>query len=305
VTLLDPVDSADRPERTGAERGGPTPPWREPSALRSVDVGDVRVAYRVWEPGESSEPAPGSSTVLLVHGNAARSEWWDPIAPRLGNQVKVVAVDLSGHGRSTWRSSYDYGSWAQEVLAVLDAEKAKSQVTVVGHSMGGLVALSAAWAEPRWFRGVILLDTPLRRFTDEQLAKRAAIAARPLPRYPSLEQATSQFRTTPTLIRRRDEIIDHVARHSYRPGPDGWVLHFDPTLYSRVTHVDDFLRPFPPNTHLVRAEHGLLTDGMVEEMQQHLTVTGSVTMASGVGHNLILETPEDTARLVHELAGLQ
>src|SRR3954463_5016895 len=77
----------------------------------TVDVDDARVHYRRW--GEADHPG-----LVLVHGGAAHSGWWDHIAPLLSDEYCVVAPDLTGHGESDRRAGYDLGTWAREVVAV-------------------------------------------------------------------------------------------------------------------------------------------------------------------------------------------
>lgn len=260
----------------------------------SLDDG-VRIAYRVWELGVTNPGVAG--TAVLIHGNAARIEWWDAIAPTLSAR-RVVAVDLSGHGESDWREDYDFEDWTAEVIAVLDAEDVHGAVDLVGHSMGGLVALSVAWADPTRAASVTLVDTPFRRFTPEEQFKREAIARKPLPRYQTLEEAVAGFKVTPPLRRRQTEVWDHLARTSYRHEGGNWVLHFDPSLFRRLTRVDDFLRPFPANTFLLRAEHGLVTDARLEEMLLWMAGDACVCEVPGLGHNLLLEDPVGVGELI-------
>ena len=65
---------------------------------RDVGVDGGRVHYRAW--GE-----PGRPGLVLVHGGAAHSGWWDHVAPLLGTH-RVVAPDLSGHGDSGRREGH-------------------------------------------------------------------------------------------------------------------------------------------------------------------------------------------------------
>src|ERR1700729_2075043 len=77
----------------------------------SVDVDGARVRYRAW--GDR-----GARGVVLVHGGAAHARWWDHVGPQLSAGLRVVALDLSGHGDSDWREQYSLGRWAAEVVAV-------------------------------------------------------------------------------------------------------------------------------------------------------------------------------------------
>src|ERR1700730_4998919 len=109
-----------------------------PVAERVTVLDGVPVAYRMWG---SSQNGRG---IVLVHGGAAHSRWWDHIGPLLASDRRVVAIDLSGHGDSGRRPSYSLDGWAREVLAVAEDAGIAAPPTVIGHSMGGLVTLRAA-----------------------------------------------------------------------------------------------------------------------------------------------------------------
>ena len=88
-------------------------------------VADAPVAYRAW--GE-----PGGRGIVLVHGGAAHSRWWDHIGPLLASDRRVVAIDLSGPGDSGRRPSYSLDRWADEVLAVAEDAGIAAPPTVIG-----------------------------------------------------------------------------------------------------------------------------------------------------------------------------
>ena len=268
---------------------------------RWTTVHGVRIAYRVWESARVRYSS-STRTVVLIHGNGARIEWWDAIAPVLPAS-RVIAVDLSGHGESGWRRGYDFDTWSSEVAEVMNREATTRGVTIVGHSMGGLVALETAWNLPATVKGVVMLDTPLRRFSVEQWQKRADIAARPLPRYATLDEAVSHFKTTPRLVRTQSDVWRHVARNSFRHEAEGWVLHVDPAIFGRRTDVNHFARPFPKDSYLVRAKHGLITDEVLGEMIPCLASENHMITVPATGHNLLLEYPETVKDLISKILG--
>ncbi|MEV0091269.1 alpha/beta hydrolase [Streptomyces sp. NPDC050738] len=105
-----------------------------------VDVGDVRLAYRSW--GD-----PFGSPVVLLHGLTGSSASWDKVGPLLGEEWRVYALDLRGHGESDWPDEYSFELMRDDVLGFLD-ELALDRVGIVGHSMGGLVAFLLAQDHP-------------------------------------------------------------------------------------------------------------------------------------------------------------
>jgi pimeloyl-ACP methyl ester carboxylesterase len=271
-------------------------------ATRRVSVSGLELALSVWEPrGEPSRP-----DILLLHGNAAQRTWWDAVAPLISAHSRIFAIDLSGHGDSDRRDVYTLDLWAAEVLEVSGSMLSRCPL-LVGHSMGGLVALKAAWAAPDDFAGVIILDTPLRRFTPEQLQKRRAIADRSLPRYADRVTALDAFSTVPETRDAEPDLLRHVASHAFRVDDGEWVLKLDPRLFRRTTDVEEFLRPFPPRTTCVRAEFGLLEPEMAAEITSLLDPAGGVMIdVPAVGHNLVLEAPMAVAwTILHVMSGLR
>ena len=88
------------------------PRWFEdalatPREERRVAVDGVDLHYLRW--GDPANPG-----LLLVHGGAAHAHWWTFLAPQLTHQYNVAAVDLSGHGESSWREDYSLEVWARE-----------------------------------------------------------------------------------------------------------------------------------------------------------------------------------------------
>jgi pimeloyl-ACP methyl ester carboxylesterase len=80
---------------------------------------------------------------------AGEASTWDPVLPRLGRTCQAVAVDLLGHGRSDKPRDGDYslGAYASQIRDLM-AALGHDHATVVGHSLGGGVALQFAYQFP-------------------------------------------------------------------------------------------------------------------------------------------------------------
>ena len=86
--------------------------------------------------------------VLLIHGITGTSEQWNDVFPLLAERYTVVAPDLLGHGRSAKpRGDYSLGAYAVGIRDLLIA-LGHHRVTVVGHSLGGGIALQFAYEYP-------------------------------------------------------------------------------------------------------------------------------------------------------------
>jgi pimeloyl-ACP methyl ester carboxylesterase len=111
--------------------------------------------------------------ILLIHGITSRADTWRETMPRLAERFTVIAPDLVGHGESAKpRGDYSLGAHASGVRDVL-AALGHDTVTVVGHSLGGGVAMQFAYQFPeRCERLVLVSSGGLGR--DVHLALRAA-----------------------------------------------------------------------------------------------------------------------------------
>src|SRR5262249_23182085 len=178
-------------------------------------VDGASIAYRAW-----GEPGPDGRSIVLVHGGAAHSRWWDHIAPLLIDGWRLGAVGLSGQGDSDRRDRYSLDTWAREVLAVVAEAGTTAASVVIGHSMGGLVTLRLATLAGSQIAGAVAIDSPVRDMAPEDRAARQHRAFGPLRVYPTPEAAMARFRPIPdqpTLA----YIADHVAATPLRPAEGG------------------------------------------------------------------------------------
>lgn len=100
----------------------------------------------------------GDPTAVLVHGIGQNSTTWNPVLERLeGHPGRVLAVDLPGHGRSAkGRGDYSLGAMASTLRDLLDHLGVRRCV-VVGHSLGGGVAMQFSYQFPERCDGLVLV----------------------------------------------------------------------------------------------------------------------------------------------------
>ena len=102
--------------------------------------------------------AGSGPALLLLHGLACDHSTWAPVIESLAKRYTVIAPDLLGHGRSAKpRADYSVGGYAngmRDLLTVLGIDKA----TVVGHSLGGGVAMQFAYQFPERTQRMILVS---------------------------------------------------------------------------------------------------------------------------------------------------
>jgi pimeloyl-ACP methyl ester carboxylesterase len=115
---------------------------------RFTDAGGVRLAYDLSGAGEPP--------LVFVHGWSCDRTYFEPQLRHFAARHVVAALDLRGHGESSPASRYGTDTFAADVLAVA-ADVGMTHPVIVGHSFGGLVALTCA-ARADAVRGVVLVD---------------------------------------------------------------------------------------------------------------------------------------------------
>ncbi|RZU33753.1 alpha/beta fold hydrolase [Blastococcus saxobsidens] len=94
--------------------------------------------------------------VVFVHGLFGQGKNWTTVAKGLADGHRVTLLDLPNHGHSPWTDRVDYLDMAHLVAAEL--ESFGEPVTLVGHSMGGKVAMQLALRRPELLRALVVVD---------------------------------------------------------------------------------------------------------------------------------------------------
>ncbi|MBW3659350.1 MAG: alpha/beta hydrolase [Actinobacteria bacterium] len=121
---------------------------------RSAIVNGLRLAWCEAGPEDADE------TIVLLHGLLESTETWEHVLPLLAEEHRVIGVDLLGHGLTSKPLQADYSipalaTHVRDVLALLDVEGA----TVVGHSLGGGVALQMTYLWPELVGRLVLVSS--------------------------------------------------------------------------------------------------------------------------------------------------
>ncbi|MFP4624582.1 MAG: alpha/beta fold hydrolase, partial [Gemmatimonadota bacterium] len=131
----------------------------EPLPFSEIDYGfpvehafdDPRVAY--------VDVGDGPETLILLHGLASNLGFWRYNIPGLAENYRVIALDLPGYGRSEKSGDYPYSlSFFAAAIERLIDHLDLDQVTLVGQSMGGQIAMVAALTYPRAVDQLVLVD---------------------------------------------------------------------------------------------------------------------------------------------------
>lgn len=241
----------------------------------------------------------GTPTLVLIHGLGANATVWDALRPILAARWRGrwIAPDLRGHGRSPHRAPYGYAIHAADVAALLEQDE---QVVLLGHSMGGVVAMALASG---WFgvrvRQVLAFGVKLV-WSAEETAKLLEIGRAPVRWFETRAEAIERYLRVSGLKGLVD--ADSPAAACGIAERDGkYRLAMDPAANSAAgPPVEDFIAAMRAPLRLAAGEK----DAMVSAEHMRRFDPQAVTL-EGLGHNLHVEAPERLWQLLETLAGSQ
>lgn len=173
-------------------------------------------------------PAGAAHTLVLQHALCNdQTSWAPPIAllrPRFGDQLRIITYDHRGHGRSGRAPAHTYHveQLADDLAEILTALRITGPLTIAGHSLGGMAALTysarAAERQPVRPHGLVLIATAAGRLTDRGLGRLLATpAATALTLLAAHTPTVALDRLVHTLAR---PVCDLLSRCGHCAGPE-------------------------------------------------------------------------------------
>jgi pimeloyl-ACP methyl ester carboxylesterase len=264
---------------------------------------------QVWDSGEPPDSAisdrpggPGKPPpIVLIHCFSCSINWWDELTPLLERAGhRVIAIDLLGHGGSEKpQSGYSMENQAQLVAGAL-SQLGVEGATVVGHSLGGTVAVALAEQSSELVDRLVIVDqAPDNSFGDLNLLAKAAFT-------PVIGEAMQ--RITP------DFAIRDGLGQAFAPGfdvPDQFVEDFKRMTYTSFDHsageeevytdeepLDQRIRSAFVPLLVIFGSEDQIYDAR-EALSAYADVPGAQTqLVQGAGHSPNVETPARTAALI-------
>jgi pimeloyl-ACP methyl ester carboxylesterase len=258
-----------------------------PSTSRHVRRDGVALAY--------AEEGHGTPPVVLVHGLCDNRHVMAPLADRLLDRHRVVRIDLRGHGDSDApERGYAVATLAADVAYVCDHLDITDAV-IVGHSLGGAVAMQLAAQRPDMVAAVALLDGAL--LFHEEVAQGAAPMLEAL-RTPAWRDAVHGFVDTgfiatdaPELRRRAHDEVARLSQHAVAgtwEAAGGW-------------DAEPAIRACRVPTLYIESGLGLSDLDRFAALCPQLEVGRTV----GLGHNQMLATPDQVGAMVDRFIALR
>lgn len=242
--------------------------------------------------------------VLILHGFSGHAWQAELMAPALVPAYRVIALDQRGHGDSDWADVYGAKPMATDAVGVLDALGIE-RASLVGHSLGGIVALAVAGSSPERVSRLVLGD--IGPEIDPAGAARIQRAVRERDVFASVDDAVAQqAELNPTAD---PAALAHRIEHNLVERPDGTLTwKYDPALREGTATFDHYAPDeqwalFAAITVPVLILRGELSDILSVEVAERMLAVNPharlVTLA-GAGHSIATDAPDRVAAALVE-----
>ncbi len=195
----------------------------------------VELCYFEW--GSSA----ATQTSVLLHATGFHARCWDQVVKRLPADVRIIAVDLRGHGRSGKAAPYVWSTFAGDISELMQALDIRHAIAA-GHSMGGHCLVQVAHSLPEAFDRLLLIDPVIMspelysasgrhaydRVEDHPVSRRRGV-------WGGWQEMFDRFVTRhPYSLWRRD-VLEDYCRYGVLPDADGtWSLACPPIVEASV-----------------------------------------------------------------------
>jgi esterase len=268
-----------------------------------LELNGLRIHYLDWG-------RPSAAPVVCVHGYTSSAQAFNAPARHFQDRLRLIAPDVRGHGESAWSpaGAYQYQDQVGDLAALVDA-LALDRFTLIGTSMGGIIAMAYAGAHPDRLQGLVVNDIGPDAETGSQRITET-VGSRPED-FATLDEAMAYRRqVSPITAGRREEdqreLALGVLRHR---ADDRWIWKMDPAyITQRLQHgaprrpaLWPVLQQLPCPTLVV---WGTDSDVLSEAQARRMVATlpkGQLVAVPGVGHAPTLMEPAVLEALEHFL----
>ncbi len=241
--------------------------------------------------------------VAFLHGLFGQGRNWTQIAKCLagpdGTRARCLLVDLPDHGRSPWSDEFSYEAYAGAVAATLQAAAPGEPWVLVGHSLGGKVAMVTTLTHPELVRSLVVVDIAPKDYgdLDRFVHYIEAMRALPLNELSGRGDAEERFARVEPDPGVRGFLLQNLRRHG-----DTWSWQANLELLARdaARGSESRIADFPatgapawdgPVVWHVGGDSGYVRDEDGEAMRALFPRTRMVTVR-GVGHWVHSQAPE-------------
>lgn len=234
----------------------------------------------------------GHPPLIILHGLLGSSRNWATIAQELALHYEVFAVDLRNHGDSPHVEGMGFEDMAQDVVHFMD-EHALSKTSLLGHSLGGKVAMRMAVDYPAKVERLIVVDIVPKEYPPHHTQEFAAMNALDLQILTSRKEADALLQQRVPEWAMRQFLLTNLRRGSN--GSWGWSIHLQELTHALEDMRRNVLLPGEqfagPTQFIMGGASHFVQEGDEGLIQQHFPQLQYTTL-DNVGHNPHIEAKQ-------------
>lgn len=236
----------------------------------------------------------GEKCVVLLHGYLESMYVWDDFAPLLTPSVRVITVDIPGHGISEVKGEVHSMEMVADVLHEMLKSLEIERVTMVGHSMGGYVVLAFCARYPEQLDGLVLLSsTPNPDTEAKRENRRREIALVRAGKKDALARVAPEAGFAEQNRRRLRSYIDDLTECVHITEDDGIVALLG-GMMERVDQNEMLRKSTVPQLFILGKKDGYIPVEVAEEIVANHP-QAQVAWLEESGHMGFIEEPEACA----------
>ena len=232
--------------------------------------------------------------IVIMHGLFGAAKNWNSIAKQMARKYRILTVDLRNHGSSPWTDTMSYVEMAEDMIEFLD-QRGLEKAHIVGHSMGGKVAMTMALKFPQRVESLVVADMAPVKYPNmvfkSYVEKLQSV---------DLSQVSRRSDVDPMI----SDVIENPAVRAFLLGnlentPDGlkWMVNLDtlgremdkiggvPALRMDVSYPEKTLFVSGANSDYVQQTH--------HQLIKHLFPKVEFKVIENAGHWVHAEKPHD------------
>lgn len=251
--------------------------------------------YRIFGDLQQNPHPP----LVVLHGLLGSLENWYTFARSQESKRAVIAIDLRNHGNSPHVTGMTYREMADDIVTVLDALHL-TQCQLIGHSMGGKVAMTLALCYPALVERLVVVDIAPKVYPPRHQALIQSMVTMPLHELQSRKQADEWLSNSVKQAFERGFLLKNLGRSSN--GAFYWQCHLQEIArnYLKITSFPSLSSTFnAPSLFIRGAQSDYVQDADVDTIHRYFPYAQLQTIAAA-GHLPHVQTPTEFTALVED-----
>lgn len=237
--------------------------------------------------------------LAILHGLLGSSDNWLPLARSLADEFAVFALDLRNHGRSPHAAEFTYDAMVEDVREFLETHRL-AQISLVGHSLGGKVAMHFALRFPERIKRLIVVDMAPRAYPPQHVLLFQALLNLDLSRFNNRTEIDAALAASIPDAPVRQFLLKNLVRTD--TGAFAWKIPLEMIYqnYHSLNHPIESAHSFPHPALFIRGGRSdYIRNDDRPEIQRLFPRSEIVTIASA-GHWVHADAPMEFSNAVRQ-----